>query len=214
MSDEWIGGKKAVLLIGLNSTPQLRRYLLSGVVSSRCKLANLTSRAPSARKHEERDWSIPPEIWNGDLSNSVFQPAKDVYRSRDYSTGYASVELIGLTFMQAELVEAFDVATSAVESWQTLWSIPKTAPTSEKKTPGKVPEIERYGEFAAGLAFIANHEGLETFKSRSGIYDAVSIYLAKRGLSAIDEKQVRRMIDLARVWNDDGGSPDNYSEPE
>lgn len=66
--------------------------------------------------------------------------------------------------------------------------------------PGPSIDSEKWSQFGAALALVANTVGLDKFSSRAKVYEAVAEALGKRGFDAMDEKNFRKMIDLAMAW--------------
>ncbi|MFN6935193.1 MAG: hypothetical protein ACK4NZ_08580, partial [Tsuneonella sp.] len=98
----------------------------------------------------------------------------------------------GLRFSHDDLVEGLG---------QMNLTPPETQENSSKS--GAHRQVERWDQFAAGLAFVAHTGGPEVFSSRRKLYDTVATFLATKSLdNALDEKAVRALLSQFLAWRD------------
>lgn len=231
--EDWVKGLRAERALekdmGAHTSwwPTLIPELSSGSIRLRCKRAVISDlvhsgvRMKSEPAEEREDWVIPAVAWDTVDRDSLGSGLSSLEGFFEYvrlddnvdlrfldRTDSVLVSASGLEFERGGLVESFELSAEAqaVLDGQPVADAPKLAKASRPRR-GPDPDMEKYAQFAAGLAYIANTVGLDTFKSRSETYKKVSDFLATGGIEAMDEKNFRRMIHLARLWVDEGDKP-------
>jgi hypothetical protein len=131
----------------------LRPGLVNGLLTARARTANLTPRNSRGRKNQESDWLVPKEAWIGSAENSVFNLGSDTFSTRAHGTGYDVVELIGLSFNEAELLDFAEINPASVAS---IGPPHNTSSHSQAERPnrrgGRPPNRKDWTRFAVSLA--------------------------------------------------------------
>ena len=161
------------------------------------------------------DWEIPPDIWSA--TDDGWGPLGLSKNSSkvDFATNSAIIEgvdceAVGIApeaLLDSREVNLYLYEVCFLRRDLAGFGLAEDLPSKDDAPPvrrrGPAPDVERLIDFGAGLTAVIHENGLSTYTSRSAVYDAVASFLAERGLTAIDEKKVRAMIDKARRW---GGS--------
>lgn len=203
MTDEWITGKEVVALTRGGAGHQLQQYLVNGLISGRCKVANLLGRGSYGEKIQKRDWEVPSEVWSGSTENSALQLLQDKFTTRATGTGFRTVELIGLSFLRSEVMEAFHLTDAAQSK---MGELSRESDIVGKRKGGKTPSKIDWSNFAAALAVVVAFDDTdvaEPGRSVASVYERVGLVLqANLGPdgSYLSIDSVQDTIALAQDW--------------
>jgi hypothetical protein len=150
---------------------------------------------------------IPTDLWGhgyAALKGSAWSLGDLVFTIPQDTRGYRfkRFEAFGVTFSRADAEKmgaVFDPMPSQPLGQKSLEAV---------SAAGNKLDTEVWSQFAAALAYVANTDGLETFRSRDSVYNRVADYLARRSITAGNEKNYRNMIRLARTWIEEGEDTD------
>jgi hypothetical protein len=109
-------------------------------------------------------------------------------------------KLFGVTFHAGDLQDLL-TGSGAVRPSPTLQD---ARPATSKA--GKPPNAAAWAEFAAGLAYVGDLDGLANFDSALSLHNAVEAYLESRHdrlQNVLTYKTAKGALDLARKWAPD-----------
>lgn len=202
---------KAIGLEDLDLAGQLLPWLRSGALRARAlSITNRTSHKIVAARE------IPTTIWRR-ATPVEFALCADKLTLPENGPGAPALEAAGFLFERAGLIGVLDMNEdeAALLDGVQVHPVPdvmaiQSASAARPSQPGVKLDSERWGEFAAALAFVGNLDVAADRKSRAALYGAVSTYLEMRGRAPMDEKTVRHALDLARHWIEQGEDPDKW----
>lgn len=107
------------------------------------------------------------------------------------------IKLYGVTFRREDL--------DAVIGGLSLFHPTPALIMPSRSRAGRKPELERWAEFGAALAFVAIEVGPSAFSSQTALYEASVAALHNR--NPLDERTVRKMLRHAVNWVEGGEIP-------
>jgi hypothetical protein len=102
------------------------------------------------------------------------------------------MKLYGVSFHSDNL----DALLNGVGELQPKVSLSKTA----RANSGRKQDVERWADFGAALALFTREADNSQLQSTNAIYTAVAGTLEEAGMTPLDLRTVRSMIDRARFW--------------
>lgn len=119
-NDEWLRPKALLALIKEhriewcgNEDKYLRPALVEGLVKVRAKRARLNHGVNRATEFCS-DWRVRRSVWVRKYGESTLDLSADTFSTTEPGTGYLSVELTGLSFSKAELLDFADINSAAI----------------------------------------------------------------------------------------------------
>jgi hypothetical protein len=157
---------------------------------------------------------IPADFWRwvnaGSQGNEIHGEA-GVFAATvvyDPELGEASdkehIKLFGVTFRAADITAILAGVPGSFESPPLM--------TPSRSTAGRKPELDRWAEFGAALALVANLDGTAVRASQSALYSEVANALTEAAWQPLDEKVVRKMVRHAFHWIEAGEIPKKVKE--
>ena len=116
------------------------------------------------------------------------------YKAEESRYGYW--RLSAVTFYAEDLARLLCLPGAC----QTPLSLPPTEAQINPRGAGAKPNAAQWAEFAAALARVMSYAPSKTTDSRTATYQAVEHFLTTKQNRMMDEKTVRRAIDLALKW--------------
>lgn len=171
----------------------LRSAMIKGAIRCQARFVSFETKDDTTIK---RIWSIPKWVWA--LVPGTFSLLDDRYvvdldvaldehssRGLKELVGVWGLDMQGLQFHEAEFRDFF--------------TLPAASPSKDgmalKPDRGRPVDMDKWEDFALGLALTAHVAGPEAYKSRRALYIAVENVLRSLDKSAMDEKSVRKLLD-------------------
>lgn len=180
---EWIKARKAHLLLiqaGLHPAEfHIRQALRLGKVQSRALHAEIKPRGRHGGPTTEfEDWDVPQEVWKGSVDTSAFSLDGDYFSNGDYAVRLGTVELTGLSFNKADIVEYFEID----EAPPAITTI--TEPLDDgKNRGGRAPKSDEWNRtLAALIVYAQSGAGVAPGAQPGEIYTAALDYASSLGM--------------------------------
>lgn len=145
---------------------------------------------------------IPADFWrwvNGSGVGTEVRGEAGVFAATviyDPQIGHYSdsehIKLFGVTFHEDDL-------EAALRGKSALRKTPALS-VSTRSPAGRKPELERWAEFGAALAFVVNRGEKDTFKSQAALYAAAAGELTAASREPLAHKTVKNMVSQAFLW--------------
>ena len=163
---------------------------------------------PEVREEGEFDpdpWpDIPCEFWR--WVNTIGQRTEANFESGVFAANVIYDPLLG-SHSDTQHIELFGVTFHEGDFESLIHGVGQTHASASMERPGqskagRKPQLWRWAEFGAALAFIANTRGLDTLKSQDATYRAASDALTEAGFDPLDQRRVAAMVRYAIHWVD------------
>lgn len=200
----WLSSKgvRALLRHSVVDEARLRDALWMGAIQAKARRASVRPRH-SQRETEYSDWPIPADAWRSDADRTYFSLLYDRFTTRASSTGFTSLECLGLSFNEAQVMEYFEKDGASTKA--------ADAPSPDGAVGGRggrALDSETWSNFAAAMLAVTytNDEFVPEWTANK-LYDAIAGYAAERGKSVPGKTRVSGALNLALAWARGIGDP-------
>lgn len=110
------------------------------------------------------------------------------------------IRLYGVTFRADDL----DAVMRGAPTFHRTPALPQ----SSQSNAGRKPDLNRWAEFGAALAWVAHHRGQEILRSETALYDAAANALTEAGRAPLAKRTVDLMVKHAYLWLENDKIPE------
>lgn len=147
---------------------------------------------------------VPAEFWRW---VNAGEPGTEVHVEAGVFATTVAFNVLSETaggYRHKEHIKLYGVTFRKEDIGAVLGGVPELHPTpslamTTQSTAGRPPDLERWAEFGAALAFVAHSADPSVLASQTKLYNAAAEALAKR-CNPLDEKTVRPMLRNAVFW--------------